>query len=114
MKKVIRVTMPDGSEWDVPVELIAQNRAVYVAHPCIENGEGSSYDEIYDKEFQRIINNNSELIDWGVNNMEWDEDIKDYATPHTSPTNTDYQVGWVNGNKQIIEITELPQETKTS
>ena len=40
--KVLRVTMPDGSRWDVPCSVIAKNRAEYYANT------GDDYQEEYD------------------------------------------------------------------
>ena len=92
--KYLRVTMPDNSKWDVPARLIAHDRAKYYAE------KGESYQEEYDY----VINDDSELIDWAAGNMNW-SDVKDMAMKIELPEpKVDYQEGWVNGEKEIIEV----------
>ncbi len=101
-KKVIRIVMPDQSQWDVPAELVAHDRAVYLATE--ETGEinGSKHTECYNGEFAYTIGNHDELIDWAANNMDWD-DVKSKATMHKAGS-VDYQEGWVNGPKHVVEV----------
>jgi hypothetical protein len=85
-EKYLRVTMPDGSKWDVSAKVIAGNRAEYYA----DDDPDTSYDEEY------------ELQDWAANNMNWHE-VKDIAKKaEIEPPAVDYQEGWVNGEKEIV------------
>ena len=95
MEKFLRVTMPDGSLWDVPARVIADNRAKYYAE-----GDPGEYEE----EFRFTMDDNFELRDWAANNMDWDE-VKSYAVKVEEPPQQepDYQEGWVNGDKKIVE-----------
>ena len=86
--------MPDGSEWDVPAELVAENRANHYSR-----GER---DTIYKTEFDETMNDHRELADWAANNMDW-EDVRDKATLHKAGR-VDYQEGWVNGDKTVVDI----------
>lgn len=93
MSKKLRVTMPDGSEWDVPAEIIAKNKAEHYYN------EG---DEDFKEEYEFTLSDNEELIDWAENNMNW-EDVKQYALQIKGPGELDYQKGWVNGDKEVVE-----------
>ena len=92
-KAKIRVTMPDGSKWDVPAQLVADSRDANYAEDnedtigFIRKGELEEYD----------------LLDWAAGNMNWD-DVKHAAVKFDEPPPppTDFQDGWVNGEKEII------------
>lgn len=94
MAKKLRVTMPDGSEWDVPAEIIAKSRADYY---CSVDAETE-----FDEEYEYTLSDHEELIDWAENNMNW-EDVEKFAQPLGARTKTDYQEGWVNGDKEVVE-----------
>lgn len=89
--KHIRVTMPDGSEWDVPAQIVAEDRAKYY----------EKYGEDYADELRYTLGNNHELIDWAANNMNWSE-VCHVAKRHSEPDPVDFQEGWVNGDKEIV------------
>ena len=77
--KYIRVTMPDGSRWDVPAGLVAADRAAYYAD------QGDNYEEEYDY------------------TMNW-SDVEHAASFVAQDAGAvDYQEGWVNGKKEIVE-----------
>ena len=82
--KVLRVTMPDGSKWDVPLRLIARDQAAY-------------YKTTIDEE----LKNENALLDWAPNNMDW-SDVAEWAKRVDGAT-INYQDGWVNGDKEIVE-----------
>ena len=87
-----RVTMEDGSEWDVPVQIIVDSR-----------------DENYASEKEDTIGfiregslSKGEVQDWASNNMNW-SDVEDYAVKaDTEPKEVDYQEGWCNGESKIV------------
>ena len=101
--KYLRTTMPDESQWDVPGDLIAKSRAAYYAKLDSERGEGS-YDEIYARELEYTLGNSGELEDWAANNMNW-SDVSHAAVKVLSVASKepDYQDGWVNGEKEVVE-----------
>jgi hypothetical protein len=93
--KYLRVTMPDGSKWDVPARVIAENRARYYAK--------IDPNTTYEGEFDYTMSNNYELKDWAAGNMNW-SDVEDHAKRvAVPPLEPDYQEGWVNGEKEIVE-----------
>lgn len=91
----MRVEMPDGSQWDVPLQVIADSRDEYYRDEAedtigfIRAGQLETYD----------------LKDWAANNMNWDE-VREYAIPLPASENQkpNYQEGWVNGKKEIIGL----------
>lgn len=94
MTKYIRITMPDGSEWDVPAALVAHNITTeYVRRkPAL----------IYSDEYEHTLAHNGVLLDWAANNMNW-SDVQASATMHKAGS-VDYQKGWVNGAKSVVEV----------
>lgn len=88
---MFRVTMPDGSRWDVPVQAIADSRD--------ENYQDDKEDTIAFIRAKSL--GRGEIEDWAVNNMNWD-DVKEYATQAVKPEEPDLQDGWVNGEKEIV------------
>lgn len=101
MGKYLRVTMPDGSKWDVPVHIIADSRAKYYAE-LDSKREGKNFDSVYKDEYEYTLNNNGELLDWSSNNMNW-SDVESKAVK-VFDTIVNFQDGWINGDKEIIEI----------
>ena len=63
--KVIRVTMPDGSRWDVPAAVVAHNRA---AHYATDGGPSGTegYQRAYDKEYRHSLLDDADLLDWAT------------------------------------------------
>ena len=93
-----RVTMPDGSTWEVPVRLIAENRAEYYVKEFggdIENSLKIGTLPLFEEDDYEIAN-------WAKGNMDW-SDVKEYAIQVKSLEDPDFQEGWVNGNYEIVE-----------
>ncbi len=93
-EKWLRVTMPDGSQWDVPAWIIADNRARYYAV--------NDPDTTYQDEFDVTLQEASNLIEWAEGDMNW-SDVVAHAVKVEEPADVDYQDGWVNGDKRIVE-----------
>ena len=93
-QKYLRVTMPDGSKWDVPVMLIVHNRAKLYAETDPETS--------FDKEVEYALNDEYEIEDWAANNMNW-EDVVLQAQIVEEARGVDYQEGWINGDQEIVE-----------
>ena len=90
--RYLRVTMPDGSKWDVPAWVIADNRAKYYKE------QGENYQEEYDV----ALENDGVLMDWAAGDMDW-SDVKSTARKVITGDEVDYQEGWVNGDKEVVE-----------
>lgn len=98
--KALRVDMPDGSRWDVPVMIVAQNRAEY-------------YKDEFDGDIERSLEEDTlplfkadsyEIHDWAANNMSW-SDVVEFAERVflDGKTAVDFEDGWANGEYEIIE-----------
>jgi hypothetical protein len=99
-EKMLRVTMPDGSKWDVPAKLIAENRARHYADKT-DDRRGDDYRE----EFDLAMGDEFTLKDWAAGDMNW-EDVAAEARLVDPPDMTpdQYQEGWVNGDKEVVEV----------
>ncbi len=103
--KYLKVTMSDGSKYDVPATIIAKNRALYYAKHDVKQPDNElSYEEIYNQVYEDTLSDNYEFIDWAENNMNWD-DIKSFAIKVQDADEVDFQECWVNGEKEIITKT---------
>lgn len=94
-QKYLRVEMSDGSKWDVPVSVIAEDRAKYYAYEFDNDVERSMNEDTLPL-FEDVY----EIEDWAANNMNW-TDVCGFAEM-VSEGETDYQDGWVNGIKEVI------------
>ena len=99
--KTLLVTMPDGTVWGVPVDIIARDRAAHYAHEF-----GGDIERAIKEDTMPLFDSDDyEIEDWAANNMNWD-DVKQHAakiSDHMPPA-VDYQEGWCNGNKEIRDI----------
>lgn len=103
MGKYLRVTMPDDSQWDVPALLIAESRARYYAELDVKRGDATDFDQAFADEVEYALGDSYEIEDWAANNMNW-SDVASAAVQVVAPPSTvDYQKGWVNGEKDVIE-----------
>jgi len=111
------VKMPNGEKWQVPAKFIAEDRAKYYAEhdtKSIEEKEmrEQEFNRVYEDEFRESLNSEDKyynLRDWASNNLNW-EDVEHLAkkiirdTPENSKD--DFQEGWVNGEKEVVEKNE--------
>lgn len=93
----LEVTMPDGSVWAVPVEVIARNRATHYAH---EFG-GDVGRSLAEDTMPLFKADDYEIEDWAANNMNWD-DVQPHALRVKDAPAPDFQEGWCNGNKKVV------------
>jgi hypothetical protein len=98
--KYLRVTMSDGSRWDVPVEVIARSRATYYASEFGGDAEKSLKEDT----LPLFEEDSYEIEDWAASNMNW-SDVAEVArrAPDVPKPEVDYQEGWLNGDKEIVE-----------
>ena len=104
-EKYLSIEMPDNSVWVVPVEVIARNRAEYYAHEFGGDVEKSLAEDT----IPLFLSDFFEIEDWAANNMDW-EDVKGSAFLLVPTKDTDFQEGWVNGEKKILDIEEIERK----
>lgn len=97
LDKHLIVSMPDKSEWAVPVRVIAENRAAAYA----DEFDGDAAKSLKEDTAPLFDEDEYFVKDWAANNMNW-EDVKPYAKQLPRKVNAvDYQEGWVNGEKRM-------------
>jgi hypothetical protein len=101
LAKYLVIEMPDGSEWEVPVQPIVQDRAKYYAE-LDSRKNGTPYLERYNEELEFSLNDDAEAIDWAKNNMNW-SDVQSLAVKVKEPPPVDFQEGWCNGDSYIYD-----------
>ncbi len=93
------VEMPDGSEWGVPLNVIACSRAEYYADAY----GGDVYRSLVEDTLPLFKTNPHEIFDWASNNMDW-SDVQPYAQLIKPAPALDFQDGWVNGMHRVVNI----------
>ena len=97
----LRVTMPDGSQYDVSFHLIAMDRAKYYADKEAKKGNQKDRDAKIIEEYNFAVQQKDEVQDWAENNMNWD-DVKAHTKKVNDNKDVDFQEGWVNGEKEVV------------
>lgn len=99
LNKVYVITMSDGSQWEIPVDIIACNRAEF-------------YKKEFDNDIQKSLDDDTavlfeedeyEVEDWAKNNMNW-SDVKDNAKCIKFPE-SDYHEDWLNEDAAVYTKT---------
>jgi hypothetical protein len=99
--KYIRVTMPDGSVWDVPAALVATDRANYYSDRA-EGKPRAERSQIFYDEFMQTLDDEELLLEWAANNVSWSDAARYAKLVKKDLQSPDYQEGWCNGYKQIV------------
>ena len=98
--KEVIVKMSDGTRWRIPTNVIAFNRTAYYSIK-----DGFTLDsEMWKNEYKASMDE-SELLDWLQNNMNW-EDVSAYATVMPNREIVDYTDGLMNGKKEFVYETD--------
>ena len=103
MTQYLKVEMPDGSCWGVPVAVIARNRA-----ECYKDEFGGDVERSLTEDTMLLFMDEYEILDWASNNMNWDE-VEQYAiklSDRPAMTARSWQKGWVDGDREIVEVDE--------
>lgn len=100
--KMMSVTLPDGSVWAIPIEIIARNRSAHYASEF----DGDIQRSLDEDTLPLFAESDYEITDWAVNNMNWsDFNGHQFRVEHAPPP--DFQDAWMSGEKRILEI-EFP------
>jgi hypothetical protein len=104
-KKMIRVTMGDGSKWDVPMDVVATSFATHWANKSYPPATSPKFkwDKAFETEYEWATTCVDTTLDWAVNNMDWN-DVARHAVRVNPSRPADYQEGWVNGEKEVVEV----------
>ena len=99
MHRLMTVMMYDGSQWAVPVEMIARNRAEYYAHREFGGDVECSLKEDTIPLFEA---DDYAIRDWAENNMDW-SDFDGHQVKVLDAPAPDFQEAWVNGAKGFVD-----------
>jgi hypothetical protein len=101
MNKFLRVTFSDGKVYDIPAEFIAKTRAEYYAK--VDANRGENFITVYNKELKIALEDDSEIIDWAFNNMDWVDVItRAVLLVEQEPKIADYMKEWSNVKHEIV------------
>ena len=102
-KKYLIVTMSDNSQWQIPAQFIAEQRAEYYAKRDYEKNKSLNYQTLFEDEVEYALTDEDEIIDWASNNMNC-VDVKDIAEELPSrKKELDFEDEWTNANKEIVK-----------
>ena len=94
------MTASDGSQWDIPISVIALNR---------ENTYREMKNDLADPENKDLLASDFEenaddysICDWASNNMNW-EDVRDAAVKVSESKEIDLEDEWCNCKKKVIK-----------
>jgi hypothetical protein len=101
--RVLEITMPNGSQWNVPVEAIARNHAEYYA---THESSGDVEKCLREHSLPLLMADKHELRDWASGNMNWADvaSVAFLAAAPTRPAVVDFQEGWVNGEYRVLDV----------
>lgn len=94
-KKLLIVTMPDSSEYGVPIELIARNRAEHYKDEFNDDVAESLREDT----LPLFESSSYEIHDWAANNMNLSDVESDAIL--IKKADVDFQDGWVNGDWKV-------------
>jgi hypothetical protein len=107
--KYLHMTFENGETWQFPAYLVARERAHYYAESDTGETRGAEYDRVRQEEFDITMNDDSELLDYLHNNMEWSQ-VKDYAVlVPKDPTPYNYAREFANAPTQVVEVNHEPE-----
>lgn len=98
MNAVLRVTMPDGSLWDVPVAVIARHRAENYADEF-----GGDVERSLAEDTIPLFADDYEIRDWAGNNMYWSDVAEHAERAPVEPEPYDPEEGWLSGDAVVLE-----------
>lgn len=99
-KDTIRLKMPDGRLYEIPVQAIAENRA----RCYVDEFEGSLNRSLEEDTLPHFAESDYAVIDWAKNNMNWQEVVL-FARIVSEPqpvSPAGMQDGWMNGDMHVI------------
>jgi hypothetical protein len=98
MKRLMTITMSDGSKWGVPVDMIARNRATHYANEYGGDVERSLAEDT----IPHFDDDHWNIVDWAGNNMNW-SDFDGHQVKVADATEPDFQEAWMWGEKGFVD-----------
>lgn len=105
--KAYIITMPDGSEWAIPLAIIARSRAAYYAPEFGDDIERSLAEDT----IPLFEADSYEVRDWACNEMNWSE-VAEHAVKVKDAEPVDFDEGWIDGDWKVTKW-EKPETSPT-
>lgn len=101
--KIIKVNTPFGV-YGIPLKLVAEDRANYYS-TSVKEGTGKWVDQSeWDDNFNFVMNDGFEGIDWLINNLNW-EDCEDFSKKMSDEILVSEEDFWTTSDDfEIIEV----------
>lgn len=96
LSKKYRITMPDGTDWDIPIKIIAKHHARFFS----KQYDGDETQSLADCTLPMFTQHSYEIASWARNQMTW-EDVKEHAVQVIKPAES-YSIGWIKGKHKIV------------
>lgn len=103
--RMIVLAMPDGSQYGVPVDVVARDRAKHYASEF----DGDVERSLAEDTGPLFESSEYDIHDWAANNMNW-SDVSAHARKLRDaqpPTKSDFQEAWVNGGNTVVEVADV-------
>lgn len=100
--KYIYLTFEDQSVWRLPLEIVARNKAEYYHERDSQTTAGN----IYEDEYNFVMTDDFEGIDWMQNAMEWDEISDHLELVESAPVDDRRSLEFPNMDSEIKESDE--------
>lgn len=97
--KMLVMTLPDGSRWGVPVDIIARSRATHYAREFGGDVERSLAEDT----LPLFAESAYEIADWAVNQMNW-SDFAPHQVKVADAPPPDFQEAWMTCVKAVEEV----------
>jgi hypothetical protein len=94
----LQVTFSDGSKWEVPARVIAENRADYYATEVDGQPKGSKE---WLEEVRTTLSDDYDIRDWALNNMNW-SDLAPHARRVAPPPQQNYEEQWGSAELEVV------------
>jgi len=100
--------MPDGNEWDIPVEVVIRHRAQRFAHKFRGNVSRSMAEDTLP-----LFRDPQEIIKWASTQMRWRDVVSHARLVRTSIplTEEEKQIAWATSAKKMITLPGSSYET---
>ncbi|MGH2574715.1 MAG: hypothetical protein ACRDFC_03335 [Ignavibacteria bacterium] len=99
--------MPHGT-FDIPVEIIAKERANYYAEHDSKDIKDSEerkaeWNKVFNEEYKITLSDDYEIVDWAFNNMNWSDVFnKAIKVPATAVGIDELNEAWTKSEHEVI------------
>jgi len=108
--KYVKVLFSNGEKFRIPATTIAYDRARYYAHRDNPNSTVTDpeWTKTYNDEKKYTLDDDSELLDWLWNNMNWEDVQQDAERVVTTDDQYVYEEHWneISENDSNVEIVD--------